>query len=492
MVKWLGDQMGRGMEKMKKRIVVIGAGPGGYVAAIRAAQLGGDVTLVEKENIGGTCLNWGCIPTKVLVTTAELVEKFHRAREFGIEVAEPVRPDMESLMARKAAVVQSQRDGILKLIQHNGIHYQRGTAVVRGPGLVEVRQTGEAPLDLAWDSLILATGTQPMKIPAFPFDGNRVISSDHALFLNAIPNSMIIVGGGVIGCEFAAIFSALGAKVTVVEALARLLPLPSVDESCSKVLAREMKKRKIAFHLNRVVESVEETDSGVLATLGPSPFLESPSPKDRKPLALEAEKVLVCVGRKPNNEDLGLETLGLKPDDKGWISVNARMETNTPSVYAIGDILGPSKIMLAHVASTEGNVAAENAMGGDSSMDYSVVPGAVFSSPEIADVGLTETQAEAAGLNARADTVLFRTLGKAQAMGEIAGQAKIVSDAENGRILGVHIVGPHATDLIAEGALAVRTGCTLEHLAETIHAHPTLPEIMLETSFKALGKSLHG
>jgi dihydrolipoyl dehydrogenase len=477
---------------MEKRIVVIGAGPGGYVAAIRAAQLGGHVTLVEREDIGGTCLNWGCIPTKVLVTTAELLEKFRRARDFGIEVKGSVQADLERLMARKAAIVQSQRDGILELIRHNRVRYQSGTAVIRGPGLVEVRKPGEAPLELNWDRLILATGTRPLEIPAFPFDGERVLSSDHALSLEKIPDSMIIVGGGVIGCEFAAVFSALGSAVTVVEALSRLLPLPSVDESCSKTLSREMKKRKISFHVNRVAISVEGTAGGVRATLGPSPFLEAPSPKDQKPITLEAEKVLVSVGRRPNTGNLGLGTLGLEPDPKGWIAVDEHMETGVPDVYAIGDILGPSKIMLAHVASAEGTVAAENAMGGNRSMDYTVVPGAVFSSPEIADVGLTETQAEAAGLHARSDTVLFRNLGKAQAMGEIAGQAKIVSDAESGRILGVHIVGAHATDLIAEAALAVRTGCTVLQLAGTIHAHPTLPEIMLEASFKALGRSLHG
>jgi dihydrolipoamide dehydrogenase len=477
---------------MKKRIVVIGAGPGGYVAAIRAAQLGGDVTLVEKENVGGTCLNWGCIPTKVLVTTAELLEKFGRASEFGIAAVGQVRADLERLMARKAAIVQSQRDGIRKLIQHNRIRYINGRAVIRGPGLAEVGRPGEPPLELAWDRLILATGTRPLEIPAFPFDGKRILSSDHALSLSDIPDSMIIVGGGVIGSEFASIFSALGSRVAVVEALSRMLPLPSVDESCSKTLEREMKKRKIAFHVNRVVESVEETKSGVRASIGPSPFLEAPSLKDQKTFTVEAEKVLVCVGRRPDTGDLGLGTLGLETDPKGWIIVDERMETSVPGVYAVGDILGPSKIMLAHVASTEGNVAAENAMGQNRSMDYTVVPGAVFSSPEIADVGLTETQAGAAGLNARSDTVLFRALGKAQAMGEIAGQAKIVSDAESGKILGVHIVGAHATDLIGEAALAMKMEASVQDLAETIHAHPTLPEIMLEASFKALGRSLHG
>jgi dihydrolipoamide dehydrogenase len=253
-----------------------------------------------------------------------------------------------------------------------------------------------------------------------------------------------------------------------------------------------MKKRKIAFMVDRSVEKMEETGDGVRATIGPAPFAGLTENKKVKDVTLDVEKVLVCIGRLPNCDGPGLVDLGVRMDEKGWITVNDRMETSVPSVYAIGDVLGPSRIMLAHVASTEGRFAAENAMGGDNTMDYSVVPNVVFTIPEVASVGLTEDQAREQGRNIRAHTALFRHLGKAQVTGEIAGQVKIVWDAEDGRVLGVHIVGPHAGDLIAEGTLAVQQCLPVRALAETIHAHPTLAEIMAEVSFKALGTPIHG
>jgi dihydrolipoamide dehydrogenase len=312
------------------------------------------------------------------------------------------------------------------------------------------------------------------------------------LDLLEIPESILIVGGGVIGCEFAFILQALGSKVTVVEALSRVLPLPSVDEGCSKVLQREMKKRKIKFMVNSTIEKVQDERDKCRVTIGSSLFVRELKERKPKPLIMEVEKMLVCIGRKPNTANSGIEKLGVKMDKKGWVITNERMETSVPNVYAIGDVLGPSKIMLAHVASAEGLIAAENAMEMDSKMNYNIVPGAIFTMPEVANVGLTESQAREQGYNIRADTVLFRNVAKAQVIGEIAGEAKIVSDAENGRILGVHIIGPHATDLIAEGTLAMKMGCTVKELAETIHAHPTLAEIMSETSFKALSRPLHG
>jgi len=476
---------------MGTKITVLGAGPGGYVAAIRAAQLGAEVTVIEADNVGGTCLNRGCIPSKIMITTAEMLEKFHRAAEFGLAVEGGVRPDMQRLMARKNAVIKSQIKGILNLFKHHRIQFIKGSGYIKGPGLAAVKQQGE-DLEVPWDKLILATGTTPFEIPAFPFDGHKILSSDHALSLEKVPESIMIVGGGVIGCEFAFILSALGAKVTVVEALSRMLPLPSVDEACSKVLQREMKKRKIKFIVNRTVDAFEDDGEKLRVTIGPSPFLENPSEKDKKPITAEVEQMLVCIGRKTNISDIGLETIGVKPDEKGWIVANERMETGVAGVYAIGDLLGPSKIMLAHVASTEAMVAAENTMGGSRTMDYTVVPGAIFTTPEVANVGLSEVQAREQGHNVRADSVLFRTLGKAQVIGEIAGEARIISDADSGKIIGVHIVGPHATDLIAEATLAMRMGGSVKNLAETIHAHPTLAEIMLEASFKALDRSLHG
>lgn len=475
------------------KITVLGAGPGGYVAAIRAAQLGAEVTLIENDNVGGTCLNWGCIPSKVLITTAELYEKFHRAAEYGIVVDGTVRPDMKQLMARKNKVVRAQIKGIEKLLGHHRINCIRGTGYVKSPGMASARSTDGGETEVPWDKLILATGTRPLEIPAFPFDGKRVISSNHALNLETVPESILIVGGGVIGCEFACLLASLGAQVTVMEALPRLLPLPSVDEACSKVLQREMKKRKIKFFLNRTVDTVESSDGGQLrVTIGPSPFLENPTEKDKRPMVADVEKVLVCIGRSPNSAELGLEHLGLVPDARGWIEADDRMATSAENVYAIGDILGPSKIMLAHVASTEGIVAAENAMGGNREMDYRTVPGAIFTMPEVGNVGLSEAQALESEIPYRADSVLFRTLGKAQVLGEIAGEAKLISDPDTGALLGAHIIGPHATDLIAEATAAINMGGSVQDLADTIHAHPTLAEIMMEASMKSLGRALHG
>ncbi len=477
---------------MAKKITIIGAGPGGYVAAVRAAQIGAEVTLIERDNVGGTCLNRGCIPSKIMIHTAEMLEKFHRAQEFGITVEGNIRPDMHALMSRKEKVIQTQIKGILSLLQHHKIRVLKGQGFIESPNLAAVRQENGETVQVAWDKLILAPGTQPLNIPTFPFDGKRILSSNDALNLREVPKSIVIVGGGVIGCEFAFMLNALGSGVTVIEAMSRMLPLPSVDEDCSKVLQREMKKRKIAFMTDRIVQRVEKSEERLIVTVGPSPFLKNPTEKDKLPLNIETEKVLVCIGRQPDTAGLGLENIGIKLDEKGWIVANECMETGVPDMYAVGDILGPAKIMLAHVASAEGMVAAENAMGNAEKMNYDAIPGAIFTMPEVANVGLTEIQAKEKGFSVRADSVLFRMLGKAQAIGDIAGEAKIVSDAETGKILGVHIVGPHATDLIAEGTLAVKSGCTVKELAETVHAHPTLAEIMLEVSLKSAGKALHG
>ncbi len=477
---------------MNKRITILGAGPGGYVAAVRAAQNGAQVTVVEKERVGGTCLNWGCIPSKIMKMTAEMMENFHRAQTFGIRTSETPSVDMPTLMARKEKILQTQAKGIESLLAHHNISLVAGKGRIERQGVVSVEQADGQATEVAWDRLIISTGTVPLNIPAFPFDGNTVISSNEALCLDAVPDSVLIVGGGVIGCEFACILAALGSSVTVVEALDRPLPLPSVDESCSKILMREMKKRKIQFMVNRTVTQVRKEGKELSITIGPSPSADNLKERDRQPVEVNAEKVLVCIGRSPNTKGIGLETIGVAMNERGWIQVDASMQTNVPNVYAIGDVLGPDKVMLAHVASTEGLVAADNATGANRRMDYTAVPGAIFTMPEVAAVGITEAQAAQQGIDARSDSVLFRTLGKAQAMGELAGQAKLISEAGSGRILGVHLIGPHATDLIAEGTLAVQTGRTTRELADTIHAHPTLAEAMLEVSLKAVGKALHG
>lgn len=477
---------------MPAKVAVIGAGPGGYVAAVRAAQLGAEVILVENDNLGGTCLNWGCIPSKVMKTTADRMEMIRGAGEYGIVSGERPLLDMHGLTERKARVIEMQRTGIEKLLKHHGVHHVHGKGSVPGYGRLQVATPDGKSLLFSWDRLLIATGSRAASIPRFPFDGDKILSSNDALFLESIPESMVIIGGGVIGCEFAFIFSALGAKVTVVEAMDRMLPLPGVDRDCSKVLQREMKKRKIAFFVNRTVEKVEQR--GPFLSIAIGPFRRNPHEeiKENAPIFLEAQKVLVCVGRSPNTAGVGLEGLGVDMDARGWIRVDNRLATTVEQVFALGDVLGPERMMLAHVASREGIIAAENAMGAQCEMSYEVIPSVIFTSPEVADVGLTEDEAAARGKHVRADTVLFRNMGKAQVLGELAGEAKIVSDTDTGRILGVHLIGPHATDLIAEGALAIRTGCTVAQLAEVIHAHPTLSEIMFEASLKALNRELHG
>lgn len=474
------------------KIAVIGAGPGGYVAAVRASQLGGEVCLIEKENVGGTCLNWGCIPSKIMKTTADWLNHIRKADAYGIDIEGMVRPNIEKLMERKNRIVQSQIKGIEGLLKHHNIAHIRGSAVISYDGRILVRRADGETQAIAWDRLIIATGTTPLSIPAFPFDGETVISSNDALNLSDLPESMVIVGGGVIGCEFACIMASLGTKITLVETMNRLLPIPSVEEACSKVLLRELKKQKIKVLLNQTVDQVIRTEEGTEVRIGPSPFLEKERAAKLKPQTINADKVLVCIGRQPNSHEIGLDNIDVQCTTKGWIMANDRMQTNIDNVYAIGDILGPEKIMLAHVASTEGMVAAENAMGRERRMQYNVVPSGIFTMPEVATVGVTERQAEEQGIDARSDTVLFRALGKAHTLGELSGEAKVISERASGKVLGVHLVGPHATDLIGEGSLAISTGSTVQDIADTIHAHPTLAEIMLEVSLKAMDRSLHG
>ncbi len=476
---------------MSIRIGIIGAGPGGYIAAIRAAQLGAEVLLFEQEEVGGTCLNWGCIPTKTLRTTAEALEQFHRARELGIDLEGGFKPNLERIMARKNEVIQILVQGIRKILSSYKIQRVSGQAFVADPWMIKVRESQGGEQKFPVDKMILAPGSRPLAFPTFPFDGTHILSSNDALTLETIPESILIIGGGVIGCEFAFIFQALGSQVTVVEALPRVIGLPSVDGDCSTVLQREMKKKKIRLYLDKTVEQTAVQNGRVKVTIGPSPFLVEAKEKDKKTVEVEVRQVLVTIGRQSNTEVLGLEALGLERDTRGWIRANERLETNIPGIYAIGDALGPSKIMLAHVASTEGILAAENIMGRKRTMDYEVVPSGIFTFPEVANVGLTESQAGVRGLEVRADSFPFRALGKPQALGEIVGQVKIISERKNLRIVGVHIVGPHATDLIAEGTLAIQMGATVEDLARTIHAHPTLSEAVLEAAHQSLGTGLH-
>ena len=473
---------------MSLHLVVIGAGPGGYTAAVRAAQMGSRVTVVEQEHLGGVCLNWGCIPTKTLLQSTEVLSLVRRAHAFGLELQGSVQPNLAAMRSRKEEVISRQRKGIEQLLRKNRVRTVYGRAELKGHGKLAVH-TRDGEEHLAWDGLILATGSSPQELPGIPFDGKTFWNSNQALNLQELPGSLLIVGGGVIGCEFAFMYHRLGVEVTVVEMMDRLLPLPGVDSDCSKLLQREMKKERIGFQLGKSVASCRAEGSGLEVELAPAGHKEG---ADKASLeALLADRMLVCIGRRPNTAEIGLERIGVQTDERGWVIADERMRTSAANVYAIGDVLGPSRVMLAHAASAEGMVAAESFCGADSAMDYGLIPGAIFTHPEVGHVGLSEEQAKEQGWDYRADTVLYRILGKAQASGELAGQAKLISEKGSGRLLGVHIIGAQATELIAEAVLALKAGCRVQDVAQTIHAHPTLAEIMAEAAAKAAGRGMH-
>lgn len=469
---------------MKNRIVVIGGGPGGYTAAIRAAQLGGEVTLIEQTNLGGTCLNQGCIPSKFLKKSCDILGSFQKGKTFGLELEGSCTFNMENHVEQQQQLIDSQAKGIEKLVQANGIARIPGKAVVKDDQHITITDTENQITDLEWDKLIIAVGSTPLSIGAFPFDHQTILSSTDILRMQEVPKSLAIIGGGVIGCEFGSIFSSLGTKVTIIEAMDRLLPLPSLDTEISKNLQREMKKKKISINTSCMVSEVTVEDGET--------NISFQNRKNNKEQTITAEKVLVSIGRASGSTGLGLENIGVICDEHGWIKADSQMRTDNENVFAIGDVLGPSRVMLAHVAATEGEVAAENCMGENRSMEYNLIPNAIFTQPEISSVGLTEEQAREQTGSAESTSVLFRSLGKAHASGEIAGCAKLVFNSDTGQILGAHLIGSRSTDIIAQASISIATGQTVKELADIIHAHPTFSEIMMEAAKKAIGQPIHG
>ena len=458
-----------------KRLVILGAGPGGYVAALRAAQLGAKVTVIEETEVGGTCLNRGCIPTKALIASAEAIDKIKRAEEYGIEIKGEVICNLSKIIERKNKVVGIQVKGIRSLFKSWGVELLEGRGKLIDEKKIETALKDGTGRVVEGDNIIIATGSRPARLPIFPFDGKDVITSDEALNITGIPKGILIVGAGVIGCEFAFILKEFGAEVTIVEMLSHAVA--TEDEEISEILERELKKRKIKLILNTKIEKVARNNEGsITAALS-----------DGK--EIKVEKVLVSIGRALNTEDIGLEKLGIEKGSKGEIRVNDRMETNVKGIYAIGDVVGG--IMLAHVASTEGIVAAENIMGHNRTIDYNIVPAGIFTMPEIGSVGLREQQAREKGIDIKIGRFQFRGLGKAHAMGEIAGMAKIIADAKTDKVLGLHIIGAHAADLIHEGAVAMRLGATAADIGATIHAHPTLSEAIMEASEALHNRAIH-
>ncbi|MGE5598007.1 MAG: dihydrolipoyl dehydrogenase, partial [Bacteroidota bacterium] len=456
---------------MTKRVAIIGAGPGGYVAAIRAAQLGCGVTLIEKDRVGGVCLNRGCIPTKTMAATAELLERARRAAEYGLAAGE-VRPEMPRLRARQEAVVKRLAGGIGLLLQKHKIELIQGAARFISPHELEVALPDGGRRTVAADAFVIAVGTRAEAPAVFGYDGATVITSDEALQIEEIPSRLVVVGGGVVGCEFASIFSALGAKVTVLELMPGLLPM--LDAELGRALSLSFKKRGIEAVTGARVAKVVKENGGARVEL-----------EDGR--SFQADRVLISIGRHAETEALNPGAAGIRVDERGRIPVDRGLRTNVPHIYAIGDV-NDLPYDLAHVASHHGLVAAANIAGEERTVETEVVPSVVFTLPEIASVGRTAEGAAAAGIRVQTGKFPFLASGKAVAMGETEGFVKIVADAETGRILGVHIMGPHASDLIAEGALAVRTGATLETVAWTIHAHPTLAETFMEAAEAAHGR----
>ncbi len=453
-------------------VVIIGAGPGGYVAAIRGSQMGGKVAVIERDKVGGTCLNRGCIPTKALYYSAGALAGARNAADFGVSVGE-VSFDLAKAVERKDGVVKKLVGGVEQLLKGNGVEVLRGEGYIEAPGRVRVTGAGGVET-IGARSIIIATGSEPALIPAFNIDRKNVLTSTEILDLKAVPKSLLIIGGGVMGCEFATMFSTFGSSVIIVELLPTILS--TEDKMVSRAVAKRYKETGVTVLTEVSVESVTVEGEGSVKT----------RLKDGREFI--TEKVLVAIGRSFNSERLGLDAAGVAVD-KGRISVSASMETSVKGIYAIGDVTG--KMLLAHVASVQGTVAVSNALGKSATMDYSVIPAGIFTDPEIASVGLREKDAEAQGIKVSVGRFPYAASGKAMGMGETEGFVQIVADPETDKVLGCSIVGAHATDLIGEVALAMRSGLKVKDIAETIHAHPTLPEIVMEAAEDVHGAAIH-
>ncbi len=456
------------------RLAILGSGPGGYVAAVRAAQLGAQVTVIEEDLIGGTCLNWGCIPTKILASSAENFSRAKRLAEFGIEVSGTIALHYEKILERKERIVGLQARGIRNLFKAHRINFLEGRGQLVSPSEISVTLKDTSRDTVPADRIILATGSRPYELRDMPFDGMHILSTDDVFKLDAVPKSLAIIGAGVSGCEFACIFRQLGAEVTLIEKLPRALS--SEDKDISGLFERELRKQGIKLLANTAVDSVELHGAGIRLLLAGGQ-------------EIRAEKALVSAGRSFNSSGIGAEDVGIARGPAGEILVSDTLETNVSGIYAVGDVIGHH--LLAHVASAEGIVAAKNSTGGDERIDYSAVPSAIFTWPEIASAGLREQQADELGFKVRTGQFQFRTLAKSHIIGEIDGLVKIVSDEASDKVLGVHIIGPHASDLIHEGVLAISEGIRTRDLARMLHAHPTLAEVLQEAATNVSGEAIH-
>ena len=458
---------------MKYNVIIIGGGPGGYVAAIRAAQLGKKVAVVEANHLGGICLNWGCIPTKALLKNAEVYDIVKNAKKYGIEVGD-VTVNWEKMIKRSRDVAKRLSKGIEFLMKKNKIDYISARGKLLGNGKVETTDADGKITEISAENIIIATGARAKYFPGMEPDGNQVITYKEAMIPERQPKSLVIIGAGAIGVEFAHFYHTFGTEVTLIEALPNILPVE--DEDISVELEKLFKKRKMNILTNTMVDKIEKSKSKVKVHL-----------KDGE--IIEAEKALIAVGVKGNVEELGLEECSISVE-KGWIKVNRYLQTSQTNVYAIGDVAGPP--WLAHKASAEGIIAAEHlAKLNPEPMKYDNIPGCTYCHPEVASVGLTEKAAIEKGYEVKIGNFPFRGLGKSMAVGDTDGFVKVIYDAKYGEMLGCHIIGAEATNLITEAVIARKLETTHHEVLKTIHPHPTLSEAIMEATADALGEAIH-
>lgn len=457
-------------------LIVLGAGPGGYVAAIRAAQLGMKTAIVDKAFLGGTCLNIGCIPSKALLdSTHKLVETKHFA-DHGISVGEP-KVDLSKMLSRKDAVVKKMTSGVAFLMKKNKIDYLPGAARITKQKTVEVKGA-EGTKTVSAKNILIATGSEPAALPALPFDGKRIISSTEALSLPQVPKRMVVIGAGAIGLEMGSVWNRLGSEVVVLEFMDRILP--GMDREMTTAFQRILEKQGLKFHLHTMAESAKVVGNKVQVV----------RKTGEERASEEADILLVAVGRRPFTAGLGLEDVGVAKDKRGFVTVDPHtFATNVPGIYAIGDVIGG--LMLAHKAEEEGIACVETLAGKAGHVNYRACPNVVYTHPELAQVGLTEEDAKKERGEIRVGKFNFTANGRAVAMGEGEGFVKIIGDAKTDRLLGVHILGPHASDMIAEAVVAMEFASSVEDLARSFHAHPTLPEAMKEAALGVEKRAIH-
>jgi dihydrolipoamide dehydrogenase len=458
--------------------IVLGGGPGGYVCAIRLGQLGLRTACVEAEEVGGVCLNWGCIPSKALISTAHFYEKARKAGEQGLSFG-PIAVDMARLQTWKDGIVKKLRGGVRLLLEANGAEVVEGMGRLVARDTVEVtKKDGSSERLRASRGIVVATGSATIQVPGFELDGTQVIGAREAVGSREVPKRLLVVGGGVIGLELGMVYQAFGSELTVVELTPNLLP--GIDPEAVKVVERSLSKKGAKIFKQARAESWHRNADGSLTVC---------VRVNGKQEQLPADVILVAVGMRPRSRGIGLEEVGVTVDARGFVPTDARCQTNVPGIYAIGDVSGAP--MLAHKASKEGEVCAEVIAGKPAAKDFATIPGIVFTDPEIATVGLTESAARERGLEVKVGKFPFAALGRALSLRETDGFVKVVTDAPSGRVVGIHIVGPNASDLVSEAALALEMAATAEDIAMTVHPHPTLGEAMMEAAAHSLGHAIH-